>query len=295
VMVQADKTDRTDPTAIDRVFIKNKTGEMVPIGTLVTLKRVYGPETVSRYNLFNSIGINAIPKPGYSSGDAIKAVEEVAKQNLPAGYSYEFTGLTKEEISSGGQSAVIFGLCLLFVYFLLAAQYESYILPLAVVLSIPAGILGVFATIGLAGIDNNIYVQVALVMLIGLLSKNAILIVEFAVQRRRAGKTLISAALEAARLRLRPIIMTSLAFIVGMVPMMRAEGPSAQGNHSISFAAAGGMISGVVIGLFIIPVLFIVFQALQEAIRPKSAIHLPTNNQNEKIHHKPVMVLDHND
>jgi HAE1 family hydrophobic/amphiphilic exporter-1 len=294
VMVQADKADRTDPTSIDRVFVKNKLGEMVPISTLVTLKRVYGPETVSRYNLFNSIGINAIPKPGYSSGDAIRAVEEVAKQSLPVGYTYEFTGLTKEEISSGGQSAVIFGLCLLFVYFLLAAQYESYILPLAVVLSIPAGILGVFLSIGWAGIDNNIYVQVALVMLIGLLSKNAILIVEFAVQRRRAGKTLLSAALEAAKLRLRPIIMTSLAFIVGMIPMMRAEGPSAQGNHSISIAAAGGMVSGVILGLFIIPVLFIVFQAMQEAIRPKPAIHLPTNNHHEKVHSESALALDYN-
>jgi len=269
VMVQADKAERADPASMDGVFVKNRTGGMVPINTLVNLKRVYGPETVSRYNLFNSIGINAIPKPGYSSGDAIKAVEEVAKMNLPVGYTYEFTGLTKEEISSGGQSVVIFALCLLFVYFLLAAQYESYILPFAVVLSIPAGILGVFIAIGLAGIENNIYVQVALVMLIGLLAKNAILIVEFAVQRRRAGKSLLSSALEAAKLRLRPIIMTSLAFIVGMIPMMRAEGPSAQGNHSISIAAAGGMISGVILGLFIIPVLFIIFQYLQEKISRK--------------------------
>ncbi|MEO5892964.1 MAG: efflux RND transporter permease subunit [Ferruginibacter sp.] len=272
VVVQADFASRADPSAINGVSVKNKDGEMVPISTLIKLKRVYGPETVSRYNLFNSIGINAIPKPGYSSGDAIKAVEEVAKQNLPAGYTYQFTGLTKEEISSGGQSAVIFALCLLFVYFLLSAQYESYILPLSVVLSIPAGILGVFIAIGLAGIENNIYVQVALVMLIGLLAKNAILIVEFAVQRRRAGKTLLASALEAAKLRLRPIIMTSLAFIVGMIPMMNASGPSAQGNHSISIAAAGGMIAGVVLGLFIIPVLFIIFQYLQEKISGKPIV-----------------------
>ncbi|RZM15224.1 MAG: efflux RND transporter permease subunit, partial [Pedobacter sp.] len=234
VMVQADKTDRAAPSSMDGVFVKNSLGDMVPINTLVKLKRVYGPENVSRYNLFNSIGINAIPKPGFSSGDAIKAVEEVALQQLPFGYSYEFSGLTKEEITSGGQSTVIFALCLLFVYFLLAAQYESYILPLAVVLSIPTGILGVFLAINLTGIDNNIYVQVALVMLIGLLAKNAILIVEFAVQRRRAGKTITAAAIEAAKLRLRPIIMTSLAFIVGMIPMMNAVGPSALGNHSIS-------------------------------------------------------------
>ncbi len=266
VIVQADIADRADPASIDRVFVKNKTGEMVPINTLVTLRRIYGSETASRYNLFNSISVNAIPKPGFSSGDAIKAIEEVAAKHLPAGYSYEFSGQTREEISSGGQSAVIFMLCLVFIYFLLAAQYESYLLPLGVILSIPVGVFGVFVAIGFTGIANNIYVQVALVMLIGLLAKNAILIIEFAVQRRRAGKPLLAAALEAAKLRLRPIIMTSLAFVVGLVPMMFASGPSAQGNHSISIGAAGGMVSGVILGLFIIPVLFIIFQYLQEKV-----------------------------
>jgi len=269
VMVQADKGTRATPESLDAVFVKNRNGEMVPVNTLVKLARVYGPENASRYNLFNSMGINAIQKPGYSSGDAIRAVEEVAAQSLPEGYSYEFSGMTREEISSGGQSAVIFGLSLIFIYFLLAAQYESYILPFAVIFSIPTGIFGVFAAIGITGISNNIYVQVALVMLIGLLAKNAILIVEFAIQRRRAGKSLLSAALEAAKLRLRPIIMTSLAFIVGLIPMMSATGPSAQGNHSISIGAAGGMISGVVLGLFVIPVLFIVFQYLQEKVSRK--------------------------
>ncbi|MET4139908.1 efflux RND transporter permease subunit [Pedobacter sp. UYP1] len=269
VMVQADVADRADPSSMDNVFVKNRAGENVPINTLVKLQRVYGPETVSRYNLFNSIGVNAMAKPGYSSGDAIRAVEEVAAQQLPSGFSYEFTGLTKEEITSGGQSVIIFGLCLVFVYFLLSAQYESYILPLAVILSIPTGVFGVFVAIGLTGIENNIYVQVALVMLIGLLAKNAILIVEFAVQRRRAGNTLVSSALEAAKLRLRPIIMTSLAFVVGLIPMMRASGPSALGNHSISIGAAGGMITGVILGLFIIPVLFVIFQFLQEKVTGK--------------------------
>ena len=198
VVVQADQTDRANPSAMDGVFVKNKNGEMVPMNTLVKLDRVYGPETASRYNLFNSIGLNAMAKPGYSSGDAIKAVEEVAAKHLPGGYGYEFSGMTKEELSSGGQSTIIFILCLLFVYFLLSAQYESYILPWAVILSIPTGIFGVFSAIGLTGISNNIYVQVALVMLIGLLAKNAILIVEFAIQRRRSGKSLVSASLEAA-------------------------------------------------------------------------------------------------
>ena len=266
VILQADVADRTDPASIDRVFVKNNTGEMVPISTLVKLTRVYGSETVSRYNLFNSIEVNAIPKPGYSSGDAIKAIQETAKEQLPPGFAYEFSGQTREEISSSGQSAIIFFLCLVFVFFLLAAQYESYVLPLAVILSIPTGILGVFITLGLTGIENNIYVQVALIMLIGLQSKNAILIVEYAVQRRKSGMTLVAAAIEAARLRLRPILMTSLAFIFGLFPMSIATGPSAQGNHSISFAAAGGMVSGVLLGLFIIPVLFVVFQALQEKL-----------------------------
>ncbi|WP_375434855.1 efflux RND transporter permease subunit [uncultured Hymenobacter sp.] len=279
VVAQADIADRSAPEALNAIFVKNNLGNMVPINTLVQLKRVYGPETASRYNLFNSISVTAMPKPGFSSGDAIKAVEEVAQTALPEGYTYEFSGLTKEQISSGGQAVLVFSLCLVFVYFLLAAQYESYILPFAVILSIPTGIFGVFAAIGLAGIEDNIYVQVALIMLIGLLAKNAILIVEFAVQRREAGLSLVEAALEAARLRLRPIIMTSLAFIVGITPMMRATGPSAIGNHSISISAAGGMLSGVVLGLFIIPVLFVVFQALQEKISGKPTAPVAAKEQ----------------
>jgi len=270
VVVQADISDRADPSSIDRVFVKNKNGEMVPINTLVKLSRIYGSETVSRYNMFNSISVNAIPKAGFSSGAAIKAVEEVAQKHLPEGYSFEFSGQTREEIASGSQSTLIFILCMVFVYFLLAAQYESYILPLAVMLSIPTGIFGVFIAIGLTGIENSIYVQVALVMLIGLLAKNAILIVEFAVQRRDAGLSLVEAAIEAAKLRLRPIIMTSLAFVVGLIPMMSATGPSAQGNHSISIGAAGGMVSGVILGLFIIPVLFVIFRFLQEKVSKKT-------------------------
>jgi len=269
VMVQADVASRTTLESMNNIFVKNRHGEMVPIASLVKMIPINGSETASRYNLFNSIGVNAIAKPGFSSGAAIKAVQEVAETKLPKGYTIEFSGLTNEEITSSGQSAMIFGLSLLFVFFLLAAQYESYILPMAVLLSIPTGIFGVFAAIGLTGIENNIYVQVALIMLIGLLAKNAILIVEYAVQRRKAGKSLLASALEAAKLRLRPIIMTSFAFVVGLTPMMRATGPSALGNHSISIGAAGGMISGVLLGIFIIPVLFIVFQFLQEKVTGK--------------------------
>ncbi len=282
VMVQAEADARNKPETMNNIFVKNRNGEMVPVNSMVKLKPVNGSETASRYNLFNSIGVNAIAKPGFSSGAAIKAVQEVAETKLPKGYTIEFSGLTNEEITSSGQSAVIFGLSLLFVFFLLAAQYESYILPLAVLLSIPTGIFGVFAAIGLTGIDNNIYVQVALIMLIGLLAKNAILIVEYAVQRRKAGKSLLASALEAAKLRLRPIIMTSFAFVVGLIPMMRATGPSALGNHSISIGAAGGMISGVVLGIFIIPVLFIMFQYLHEKVsgKPLAVIHNEENSQN---------------
>jgi len=276
VIAQADAPYRADPATLNSIYVKNQAGQMVPMTTFVTLKRVYGPESVTRNNLFTSVAINGQAKPGYSTGDAIRAVEEVAKQKLPVGYTYEWTGMTREEIAAGSQTSLIFILSLVFVYFLLAAQYESYILPWAVLLSIPTGILGVFLAINLAGIDNNIYVQVGLIMLIGLLAKNAILIVEFAVQRRQSGMGLVASALDAAKLRLRPILMTSFAFIVGLIPLMSATGASAKGNHSISIGTAGGMLTGVLFGLFIIPVLFVIFQGLQEKIRrPKPADEEP--------------------
>jgi len=247
---------------------------MVPINTVVSLKRVYGPETVTRNNLFNSVTINGLPKPGFSTGDAIKAIQEVAQNALPRGFSYEWSGQTREEIGAGSQQTLIFILSLVFVFFLLAAQYESYILPFAVILSIPTGILGVFTFINLKGIDNNIYVQVGLIMLVGLLAKNAILIVEYAVQRRRSGMGLVESALEASQLRLRPILMTSFAFIVGLLPLTWARGGSALGDRSIGTSAAGGMLTGVLLGVFVIPVLFVIFQYLQEKVtgKPKQAI-----------------------
>jgi hydrophobe/amphiphile efflux-1 (HAE1) family protein len=266
VMAQADIPYRADAGSLDGIYVKNNLGGMVPAKTLVTLKRVYGPETVTRNNLFNAVTINGIPKPGYSTGDAIKAIEETSRQVLPRGFAYEWTGVTKEEISTGNQTAFIFSLSVIFVYFLLCAQYESYILPLAVILTVPTGILGVFAFIGFAGIDNNIYVQIGMIMLVGLLAKNAILIVEYAVQRRRAGMGLVDAALEGSRLRLRPILMTSLAFIVGLLPLTWTTGASALGNHSIGISAVGGMLTGVIFGVFIIPVLFVIFQYLQEKV-----------------------------
>ncbi|TDX01620.1 efflux RND transporter permease subunit [Dinghuibacter silviterrae] len=273
VMAQADIQYRADPSSLDNVYVKNAQGNMVPVNQLVTLKRVYGPETVTRNNLYNAVTINGVPKPGYSTGDAIKAIEETAQQVLPRGYATEWTGMTREEVKAGSQMIFIFMLSLIFVYFLLSAQYESYILPLAVVLTIPVGVFGVFAFIKLMGVDNNIYVQVSLIMLIGLLAKNAILIVEYAVQRRRAGMTLVASALEAAQLRLRPILMTSFAFIVGLLPLLRAQGASALGNRSIGTGAVGGMLTGVILGVFIIPVLFVMFQFLQEKVSTKKIGH----------------------
>jgi len=266
VIVQADIPYRAEESSLSNVFVKNDKGEMVPANAVVSLKRVYGPETVTRNNLFNAVTINGMPKPGFSSGDAIKAIQEVAASYLPRGFSYEWSGMTREETGASTETSVIFLLSLVFVYFLLAAQYESYILPLAVILSVPTGIFGVFAFINLTGIDNNIYVQVGLIMLVGLLAKNAILIIEYAVQRRRAGKSLTASAIEAAKLRLRPILMTSFAFIVGLLPLTWASGGSALGNRSIGTGALGGMLTGVILGLFIIPVLFIIFQALHEKI-----------------------------
>jgi hydrophobic/amphiphilic exporter-1 (mainly G- bacteria), HAE1 family len=279
VMAQADVSYRADAASLNGIYAKNDKGEMVPINSIVTLKRTYGPETVTRNNLFNAVTINGIPKPGYSTGDAIRAIEETAKQVLPRGYAYEWTGMTREERKTGGQTAFIFLLSIIFVYFLLAAQYESYILPLAVILSVPTGILGVFLFIGFAGIDNNIYVQVGLIMLIGLLAKNAILIVEYAVQRRRRGQPLLEAALEASHLRLRPILMTSFAFIVGMLPLVWAKGASALGNHSIGFSVVGGMLTGVILGIFIIPVLFIIFQHLQEKMTGRTGLRVTDDDE----------------
>ena len=284
VIVQADIPYRADPASLEGIFIKNIHGEMVPVNAMVILKHVYGPQTINRYNMYNSISVNASPKEGFSTGDAIKAVEALAVKKLPLGYSYEWTGLSKEENESGNQVLAIFIMSLVFVYFLLAALYESYILPLAVILSIPTGIIGVFMAIRAAGLDNNIYVQIGLIMLIGLLSKNAILIVEFAVQRRRTGHTLLEAALEGASLRLRPILMTSFAFIAGLIPLMYVKGGSANGNHSVSIGTAGGMLSGVLLGIFIVPVLFIIFQNLQEKISPHKKFHQETDNEHMNLH-----------
>ncbi|WP_347218184.1 efflux RND transporter permease subunit [Chryseobacterium sp.] len=283
VNIKADGVFRMDEQAFNDIFVKNNKGEMVPANTLITLKKVYGPESVQRYNLYNSLNINVVPKPGISNGALMDKIEPTLNK-LPSDYSYEWTGLSLEEKSAGNQTVMILGLCLLFVYLLLAAQYESYILPLAVMLSIPTGIVGAFLGIKAIGLDNNIYVQVGLIMLIGLLAKNAILIVEFAVQRRKAGLSILDSALEGAKARLRPIIMTSLAFIVGMIPLMISTGGMASGNKSISVSAAIGMLSGVVLGVFVIPILYMFFQYLDEKFSSKKKYPVIQNQlTNENI------------
>ncbi|MDJ1493112.1 efflux RND transporter permease subunit [Cytophagaceae bacterium DM2B3-1] len=270
VNIKADGIFRTDEDAFNEIFVRNNMNQMVPVKSMVTLSKVYGPESVNRYNLYNSVTLNVVAQPGTSNGAIMDQLEQSVLKKLPADYSYEWTGLSLEEKSSGNQTMVILLLSLMFVYFLLAALYESYLLPLAVLLSIPTGIIGAFLGIKAIGLDNNIYVQVGLIMLIGLLAKNAILIVEFAVQRRRAGLSIVESALDGAKARLRPIIMTSLAFIVGMIPLMLAKGGSAVGNKSISTGAAVGMLSGVVLGVFVIPLLYMIFQFIQEKVSRKT-------------------------
>lgn len=269
VLVQSTPEMREDKESLNGIFVKNNSGEMVPINTLVSLKQVTGAEVVDRFNLFNSSNLTVMPAPGFSTGQAMAAIDEVSKQVLPPGYTYDYKGMSREEVSAGSQSVMIFGLCIVFVFFLLSAQYESYVLPFAVLIAIPVGLSGVFVGITMADLSNNIYVQIALVMLIGLLAKNGILIVEFAIQRRRAGKSLIASAVEGAKARLRPILMTSLAFIAGLLPLLFVIGPSALGNHSIGYAAVSGMIFGTVLGIFVVPVLFVVFQALHERMSGK--------------------------
>lgn len=268
VMVQALPEYRSDKNSLNEIYVRTASGEMAPVTQFVDLKKVYGPQSVNRYNLFTSSNIAGAPKPGFSSGDAIKAVQEVAAQTLNADYGIDFTGLSREEISSGNQTVMIFALCIIFVYFLLSAQYESYLLPLAVILSLPTGIMGAFIAQKYAGLENNIYFQIALVMLVGLLAKNAILIVEFALQRRQHGESIAESAINGAKARLRPILMTSFAFILGMMPLVFAKGVGDVGNRSIGTGAAFGLLIGTILGVFVIPVLYAIFQYIQEKIKP---------------------------
>ncbi|EFL45754.1 RND transporter, HAE1 family [Prevotella disiens FB035-09AN] len=267
VMIQGSVESRINPDGLNNIYVRTP-GGMAPVSEFCTLKRVYGPSNIARFNLFTAITVNAQAADGYSSGDAIKAVEEVAAQKLPPGYTYEFSGLTRSEQESSNSTAMIFVLCLVFVYLILSAQYESYLLPLAVILSIPFGLAGAFIFTMLFGHNNDIYMQISLIMLIGLLAKNAILIVEFALERRRTGMAIKYAAILGAGARLRPILMTSLAMVVGLLPLMFASGVGRNGNQTLGAAAVGGMLIGTLCQVFIVPSLFVIFQYLQERIKP---------------------------
>jgi HAE1 family hydrophobic/amphiphilic exporter-1 len=276
IMVQSDASYRANEEGLNKVYVRTRTNKMAPITEFITLTKTFGPESISRFNLFTSMSVNGSPNKGFGSGEALAAIKEVAAQSLPPGYGFEFSGVSREEQNSGSQAIYIFILSLLFVYFLLSALYESYLLPFAVLLSLPVGLAGTFVFAKIFGIDNNIYMQISLIMLIGLLSKNAILIVEFASTRREHGMTIAKAAAEGAKARLRPILMTSLAFIFGIMPLMFASGAGAYGNRSIGTSAVGGMLFGTLFGVLVIPVLFIIFQTLQE----KASVKKDSNDDN---------------
>lgn len=270
VMMQAPPESRVSPETLNSIKVKNNlTGEMASVANFITLERTYAPGSINRFNMFTSISVSGSPAPGFSSGQALEAIAQVAQQTLPQGYSYDYAGLTRQEAQQGSnQTAIIFGLCLLFVYLLLAAQYESYIVPFAVILSIPFGLMGSFVFAQIFGVTNNIYFQIALIMLIGLLAKNAILIVEFALERRRTGMSVINAAIQGACARLRAILMTSIALIVGLLPLMFSHGVGANGNRALGVGSIGGMLIGMVLQLLFVPALFVIFQKIQEKISP---------------------------
>lgn len=269
VMVQADPKYRAQPEDILHLRIKNGAGEMVPYSAFARIERVYGPEQLTRYNMYISAMVNGEAAAGYSSGDAIQAIEETAAKHLPRGYDYEWSGMTREEVLSGNQIFYIFAICLLFVYLLLAAQYESFLLPLPVLLFLPIGIFGSMFFLQILGLDNNIYAQVAMIMLIGLLGKNAILIIEFAILKQSEGRTVVQAAIDGAVARLRPILMTSFAFTAGMIPLMMASGAGEIGNSTIGSAAAGGMLFGTIFGVIVIPGLYVIFASMSSKSNSK--------------------------
>ncbi len=262
VMVQASPEYRAMPEDVLKMYVKNKEGEMVPISELVSLSKTYGPEQITRYNMYTSAMLTGEPAKGYSSGDAINAIKRTAKAKLPKGYDYDWAGSSRDQANAGSESIIIFAVCLLFVYLLLSAQYESFLLPLPVILSLPTGIFGAFAFLLMMGLENNIYAQIAMIMLIGILAKNAILIVEFANHKQKEGATPMQAAVEGATMRLRPILMTSFAFIAGLIPLMLASGAGAIGNKTIGSATAGGMLFGTIFGVIIIPGLYVVFATI---------------------------------
>ncbi len=272
VMIQADKNYRLDKESLNNMFVRTSSGEMAPVGQFLTLTKVYGAETLTRFNMYTSIPVNGMPAEGYSTGDAINAIAEVAAQTLPTGYGYEFSGITREETQSSSNTVIIFVICILFVYLILCALYESMFIPMAVILSVPFGLMGSFLFAKCFGLENNIYMQTGLIMLIGLLSKTAILLTEYASSRRRQGMSIAQAAISAAGVRLRPILMTALTMIIGLFPLIVASGAGANGNRSLGVGAVGGMLVGTLALLFVVPVSFMVFQVIEERVMPKRRI-----------------------
>ncbi len=267
-MLQADPSTRVTPESIRNFYIRTGNGEMAPLSQFVTLTKTYGSQSISRFNLYNSIAVNGNAAAGYSSGDALKAISETSEKVLPRNYGYELGGISREEALTGNNAIIIFGLCAILVFLILAGLYESLLLPLVVIISIPCGLMGSFLFAKLFGLENNIYLQTGLIMLIGLLAKTAILITEYAGERRKSGMTLKQAAVGAAKARLRPILMTALTMVFGMLPLMFASGVGANGNSTLGTGAVGGMIIGTLTLLFLVPSLWMVFQKIQERFRP---------------------------
>jgi HAE1 family hydrophobic/amphiphilic exporter-1 len=259
VMVQALPQYRSKPEDILKLYVKNDRSEMVPLSAFMTLQKTYGLDEITRHNMYNSSELSGSPAPGYSSGQAIETIKQVASEKLPKGFGIDWAGISIDEVAKGNQTLYIFIISLIFVYLVLSAQYDSFVLPLPVILSLPTGIFGAFVFLKLLGLENNIYAQVSMVMLIGILGKNAVLIIEFAVQKQRAGATKLQAAIAGATARLRPILMTSIAFVAGLIPLIIATGPGAIGNRTIGAAAAGGMIFGTIFGVILVPGLYYLF------------------------------------
>lgn len=269
VIIQADAIYRANKEDISKVHVRSNSGKMIPLGTLITIEPTQGPDIVKRFNLYSSADFTIGIPPGSSTGQGIEAVAQVAAKALPYGFGYEYSGMTREEIISGGQAPYIFTLCFIFVYFLLAAKYESWLLPVPVLLAIPFGVFGAFGLQWARGLQNNIYAQIGLIMLIGLVAKNAILIVEFAKQKHDEGKPLFDAALEGAKLRFRPILMTSFAFILGVVPLMTAAGAGAASRHALGTSVFGGMLVATLCGVMVTPALYVAFQKIENKFKKK--------------------------
>ena len=298
VMIQAAPNDRLRPEQLSNIYVRTASGQMSPVSEFCTLKRVYGPSNIARFNLYPAINVSVTPNTGYSSGQAMQAIAEVSKNTMPQGYGYEYSGLTRSEAESSNATAIVLVLCVIFVYLILSAQYESYVLPLSVILSIPFGLAGAFLFTMLFGHSNDIYMQISLIMLIGLLAKNAILIVQFALERRHTGMAIKYSAILGAAARLRPILMTSLAMVIGLLPLMFASGVGKNGNQTLGAAAVGGMLIGTLCQLFIVPALFVAFQWLQEKISPlkfEEELNEEVTSELEQYAHKNgVVTLNNN-